>query len=456
MNDEGKRLAEVVKGTHKRLRRRYKLGEDETQVWQQHIQHVEELHTYANAMHTLATQHWEPRQQVNTSRVTWVHNAIMQYFHGGDIQRTTDKEMRKLEHLGLKMDESNIADRCKVLLTSRVKVLDVGSCYNPFLVYKEFDVMAVDLCPAHPSVKKCDFLSLEVVKKPIEDNPVKTDVHSHPKLLLQSDKHESTSKITSVTTDTLQDTKLLVSDISNTSQQATGKVELTEPISSDKNSKEGATAAMPEATTNSKSTPMRILDGDTRLSTGMSREGRCSPEMSNTSMAEWSRSVEVNENVEPKTDQVPRDETVACLEGGSFDAVVFCLLLEYLPSPKHRFLCCQKAYNLLRHNGILCVITPDSKHQNANVHLYKLWKITLGYIGFSRTKYEKLTHFHGMVFRKGLYKEAWRLDAARELSLMKKTIVKNKFVGINYDKIDSEVYIPQDFQDVSDSEEETR
>lgn len=147
-------------------------------------------------------------------------------------------------------------------------------------------------------------------------------------------------------------------------------------------------------------------------------------------------------------------QTIAHLEEGFYDVVVFCLLLEYIPSPKQRHLCCQKAYNLLRLNGILCIITPDSKHQNANVHLYKLWKITLGYLGFSRTKYEKRTHFHGMVFRKGLCKEAWKLDADRELSVMKKTNVRNKYIGINYNKINGEIYIPQDFQDISESEEE--
>lgn len=153
-------------------------------------------------------------------------------------------------------------------------------------------------------------------------------------------------------------------------------------------------------------------------------------------------------------EDLPRIQIVTHLEEGFYDVVVFCLLLEYIPSPKQRFLCCQKAYNLLRLNGILCIVTPDSKHQNANVHLYKLWKITLGYLGFSRTKYEKQTHFHGMVFRKGLCKEAWELDADRELSVTKKTNVRNKFLGINYENINSEIYIPQDFQDLSESEEE--
>lgn len=158
-------------------------------------------------------------------------------------------------------------------------------------------------------------------------------------------------------------------------------------------------------------------------------------------------SVEINK----KND---RSVVIRCLRKESFDVVVFCLLLEYIPSPKQRFICCKKAYDLLRLNGLLCIVTPDSKHQNANVHLYKLWKITLGFLGFSRVKYEKLTHFHGMIFRKGLCKRAWELDADRELANIKNTNVKSRFEKISYDKIKCEMYIPQDFQELSDSDEE--
>lgn len=44
----------------------------------------------------------------------------------------------------------------------------------------------------------------------------------------------------------------------------------------------------------------------------------------------------------------------------SFHTVVFSLLLEYLPSPYQRWLCCTKAHELLQHNGLLVIVTPDS------------------------------------------------------------------------------------------------
>nr|XP_045592865.1 S-adenosylmethionine sensor upstream of mTORC1-like [Procambarus clarkii] len=428
MNKEGKRLAEVVRRTHKRLRRQYKLGEDASQLWQEHTQHEEELHTYASAMHVLATQHWEARQQINTSRVSWIHGAIIQYFNEGEMQRTTEKEMRKLEHLSLKVDDPDKARGCKLPLTSKVKMLDVGSCYNPFLAFEELDVTAIDLCPAHPSVKKCDFLRLEVCI----GGKSEPDTSNNSEVLSESDEYEATDLLSS-SPSSVPNSEVIVSDASN-GLQLESRVELACSSMSDENK-------IRVNTVDDKSILTDILGDCARNSTGMLCKNKDLQDIKHESLIDFTTSSEISLN------------TITVLEGGSYDVVVFCLLLEYIPSPKQRFLCCQKAYDLLKPNGILCIITPDSKHQNANVHLYKLWKITLGFLGFARTKYEKLTHFHGMVFRKGLCKGAWELDATRELSLMKNTNVKKKFDGIDHDKVSSEMYIPQDFQELSDSEE---
>uniref|UniRef100_A0A8D8PVU1 S-adenosylmethionine sensor upstream of mTORC1 n=1 Tax=Cacopsylla melanoneura TaxID=428564 RepID=A0A8D8PVU1_9HEMI len=101
---------------------------------------------------------------------------------------------------------------------------------------------------------------------------------------------------------------------------------------------------------------------------------------------------------EPKRKHVPCIKSIHC---ESFDVVVFSLLLEYIPCSKLRFQCCVKAYHILKHEGILIIITPDSKHQTSpNVQIMKKWKLTLQEIGFKRIKYEKLTHIHCMIFRK--------------------------------------------------------
>lgn len=44
----------------------------------------------------------------------------------------------------------------------KIRLLDVGSCYNPFKQFPEFDSIGIDLCPANESVLQCDFLSLSV------------------------------------------------------------------------------------------------------------------------------------------------------------------------------------------------------------------------------------------------------------------------------------------------------
>ena len=47
----------------------------------------------------------------------------------------------------------------------KLKVLDVGSCYNPFLTgpYNTlFDITALDLCPTDPTVYQSDFLTLKI------------------------------------------------------------------------------------------------------------------------------------------------------------------------------------------------------------------------------------------------------------------------------------------------------
>lgn len=51
---------------------------------------------------------------------------------------------------------------------------------------------------------------------------------------------------------------------------------------------------------------------------------------------------------------------VESLPGCSLHAVVFSLLLEYLPAPYQRWLCCFQAQRLLQCHGLLVIVTPDS------------------------------------------------------------------------------------------------
>lgn len=44
----------------------------------------------------------------------------------------------------------------------KMRLLDVGSCFNPFLEFDEFLTVGIDIVPAVESVYKCDFLNLQL------------------------------------------------------------------------------------------------------------------------------------------------------------------------------------------------------------------------------------------------------------------------------------------------------
>ena len=91
---------------------------------------------------------------------------------------------------------------------------------------------------------------------------------------------------------------------------------------------------------------------------------------------------------------------ISTLPEKTFDVVAFCLLLSYLPATEQRWTSCVKAHQLLKDNGLLIIITPDSSHQNKNMQMIKSWRTAIESIGFLRWKYHKDSHTHCMAFRK--------------------------------------------------------
>ncbi|KAL6446868.1 hypothetical protein ACFW04_001353 [Cataglyphis niger] len=126
----------------------------------------------------------------------------------------------------------------------------------------------------------------------------------------------------------------------------------------------------------------------------------------------------------------------------SFHAVVFSLLLEYLPCPKQRYICCRNAYDVLNIGGLLIIVSPDSKHVGANAKLMKSWRYTLSRLGFMRIKYEKLRHIHCLAFRKCACKDV----AARWCELQRFSEDDKRYIS------ETEIFIPQDFQPVCPDE----
>jgi len=280
---EQKALAEDVKAVHRKLREQLLEGGEVEEVWKNHIQDQETLDKYSESMKLLATSYWESSGE--ESRVQWVKSQVESYFWGGGVAREERKDQKRLwrstgnakEEVAIEkatangdcnldneiLGEGNRKDVEKAPL----RVLDVGSCYNPFGELEGWQVVPVDIAPATPSVNLCDFLSVELA--------------------------------------------------------------------------------------------------------------------ANTVIEECNHKAEVKS-----------------LERGGYHVVIFCLLLEYLPSPALRLQAVEKAVGALKEGGLLCIVTPDSCHQARNSEQLSSWKLGLGLLGFSKVTYTKAKHFHGLVYRK--------------------------------------------------------
>lgn len=118
---------------------------------------------------------------------------------------------------------------------------------------------------------------------------------------------------------------------------------------------------------------------------------------------------------------------VTTLPRECFHVVVFSLLLSYFPSPYQRWLCCQKAHQLLQLHGLLIVITPKAGNQCNSTEMMKSWKTAIESIGFSRWRFHNDDHLQFMAFRK--------------VSLDQNTSLANG------DVMSDMLYIPQDYSE---------
>lgn len=84
----------------------------------------------------------------------------------------------------------------------------------------------------------------------------------------------------------------------------------------------------------------------------------------------------------------------------SYDAVIFSLLLEYLPTPSLRLKAVKKAIKVLAYGGLLIIVTPDSNPENKNQPQMKAWRLAMAYLGLVRIYIEKLKHVHCLAFVK--------------------------------------------------------
>jgi hypothetical protein len=127
------------------------------------------LEAYAEAAVEMGSKAWVK------SGMTWMEGQVTDYFVKGGAKRHHIKAIKRARGPGYCQsiqgtgDEFNVMQDCVVSANVPVRLLDIGSCYNPFRTCPSaslMDVTAVDLYPAQPwdmgNVYACDFLDLEV------------------------------------------------------------------------------------------------------------------------------------------------------------------------------------------------------------------------------------------------------------------------------------------------------
>ncbi|KAM6436159.1 S-adenosylmethionine sensor upstream of mTORC1 isoform 1-T1 [Liasis olivaceus] len=172
------KLSGVVKSVHRRLRKKYREVGDFDKIWREHCEDEETLCEYAEAMKNLADNHWAKTCE-GEGRIEWCCSVSREYFQNGGKRKALEKDEKRAAlatksiqtasvHPSSKMevstDNSSLSSVLDELLhpSGKIRLLDVGSCFNPFLKFEEFLTVGIDIVPAVESVYKCDFLNLQI------------------------------------------------------------------------------------------------------------------------------------------------------------------------------------------------------------------------------------------------------------------------------------------------------
>uniref|UniRef100_A0A3P9A899 S-adenosylmethionine sensor upstream of mTORC1 n=1 Tax=Esox lucius TaxID=8010 RepID=A0A3P9A899_ESOLU len=137
---------------------------DFDKIWREHCEDEQTLSEYALAMKNLADNHWAKSSE-GEGRIEWCRSVCQEYFLDGGMKRMLEKDEKSAR---LAMAMSSSAPPCSASLPrsipqlGKMRLLDVGSCFNPFLKFDEFLTVGIDIVPAVESVYKCDFLNLQI------------------------------------------------------------------------------------------------------------------------------------------------------------------------------------------------------------------------------------------------------------------------------------------------------
>ncbi|XP_070972144.1 S-adenosylmethionine sensor upstream of mTORC1 isoform X2 [Oncorhynchus clarkii lewisi] len=150
---EQEKLSGVVKNVHRKLRRKYREVGDFEKIWREHCEDEQTLSEYALAMRNLADNHWAKTCE-GEGRIEWCRSVCQEYFQDGGMKRMLEKD-EKSARLAMAMSATALSDQPysssiprSIPQLGKMRLLDVGSCFNPFLKFDEFLTVGIDIVPA--------------------------------------------------------------------------------------------------------------------------------------------------------------------------------------------------------------------------------------------------------------------------------------------------------------------
>ncbi|CAG2199157.1 BMT2 [Mytilus edulis] len=186
--EEHLRLAAIIKGVHADLRKKFKNGSsDLDEIWNSHCSDQSVLKEYADAMYNLSCNHWSKLPQ---TRIDWCRTEKTCTQTENKTSQPRQKLLGRSEENRKRISETDsraasnlVSDvQAEVLSTldfqesqieGKIRLLDVGSCFNPFARYDDFLAVGIDIGPATSNVLCCDFLQLETTS-PLEIDIIKS------------------------------------------------------------------------------------------------------------------------------------------------------------------------------------------------------------------------------------------------------------------------------------------
>ncbi|XP_057693649.1 S-adenosylmethionine sensor upstream of mTORC1 [Corythoichthys intestinalis] len=169
--NEQEKLSGVVKNVHRKLRRKYREVGDFDKIWREHCEDEQTLSEYAVAMKNLADNHWAVSCE-KEGRIDWCRSVCQEYFRDGGMKRMLEKDEKSATFSSAPTEASafgrpSYASQSPSTQMGKIRLLDVGSCFNPFMKFDEFLTVGIDIVPAVESVYKCDFLNLQL-QRPLQ------------------------------------------------------------------------------------------------------------------------------------------------------------------------------------------------------------------------------------------------------------------------------------------------